>query len=113
MAKFRSYITSANWLYTISQCTRAHQDKADGCKGSDEIGTCLLKYFRALPTSISKVGMFSDSCGGQNKNIQIVAVCLNAVNSVNHLKEILHTFLETSHTHLECDSMHSVIEHAD
>ena len=84
----------------------------DGCKGSDEIGTCLLKYFRSLPTSISKVDMFSDNCGGQNKNIQIVAVCLYAVNSIDHLNEIQHTFLETGHTHLECDSMHSAIEHA-
>ena len=84
----------------------------DGCKGSDEIGTCLLNYFRALPTSISKVDMFSDNCGGQNKNIQIVAVCLYAVNSIDHLTEIQHTFLETGHTHLECDSMHSAIEHA-
>ena len=84
----------------------------DGCKGSDEIGTCLLQYFRALPTSVSKVDIFSDNCGGQNKNIQIVAVCLYAVNSIDHLTEIQHTFLETGHTHLECDSMHSAIEHA-
>ena len=86
--------------------------EVDGRKGSDEIGTCLLKYFQEIPDSISKVDIFSDNCGGQNKNIQIVAACLYAVNTIDHLKEIQHTFLETGHTQMECDSMHSAIEHA-
>ena len=84
--------------------------EVDGQKGSDEIGTCLLKYLQALPTTVSKVDLFSDNCGGQNKNIQIVAICLYAVNTIDHLQEIQHTFLETGHTQMECDSMHSAIE---
>jgi len=86
--------------------------EVDSHKGSDEIETCFLIYFRALPTTISKVDIFSDNCGRQNKNIQVVAVCLYAVNTIDHLQEIQHTFLETSHTQMECDSMHSAIEHA-
>ena len=81
-------------------------------KGSDEVGSCLLKYFMALPDEVSKVDVFSDNCGGQNKNIQVVAACLYAVNNIDHLVEITHTFLETGHTHMECDSMHAAIEHA-
>ena len=59
----------------------------------------------SLPSSVSKVDIFSDNCDGQNKNIQTVAVYA-------HINKIQHTFLETRYTHMECDSMHAAIEHA-
>ena len=65
----------------------------------------------SLPPSVSKVDIFSDSCGGQNKNIQTVAVCLYAVNSIAHMNEIEYTFQETGPTHMEFDGMHATIEH--
>ena len=66
----------------------------------------------SLPPSVSKVDIFSDNYGGQNKNIQTVAFCLYAVNSFALINEIPHTFLETVHTHVECYGMHATTEHA-
>lgn len=42
----------------------------NGQKGSNEIGTCLLKYFEGLPDHVKEVSMYSDSdtCAGQNRN---------------------------------------------
>jgi len=86
--------------------------EVDGGKGSDNIGTCLLEYLRSLPSTVSRIDLFSDNCGGQNKNTQIMAMCLYAVNTTANLKEIQHTFLKTGHTYPECDSMHAAIEYA-
>jgi len=66
----------------------------------------------SLLTEVTKVDILSDNCGGQNKNIQIMAICMYAVKNIDHLVEITHTFLETGHTHMECDSMHAAIEFA-
>ena len=86
--------------------------ETDGHKDNDEIGTCLVKYFMSLRPSVSKVHIFSDNCGEQNKNIQTVAVYLYAVNSIAHINETQYTFQETAHTHMECDGLCATIEHA-
>jgi len=56
--------------------------------------------------------MFSDTCGGQNRNQNIAAVLLYAVQSIDHINVIEQKFLEKGHTYMECDSMHSAIEFA-
>lgn len=37
-------------------------------RGSQEIGSCLLYFIKSLPPNITKMIIYSDSCGGQNKN---------------------------------------------
>jgi len=56
--------------------------------------------------------MFSDTCGGQNRNQNVAAVLLYAVHLIGHLKVTEQKFLEKGHTYMECDSMHSAIEFA-
>lgn len=86
--------------------------EVDGKRGSSEVATCLYLQLVSLPINIEHVILYSDACGGQNRN-QIIATCLlNAVSSVAQLKMIDHKFLESGHTHMECDSMHSAVEFA-
>ena len=73
------------------------------------VPACWVIYSHYLNMSRKPI-FFSDNCGGQNKNIQIAAVCLYAVKNIDHLDEIVHTFLETGHTMMECDSMHAAVE---
>ena len=83
--------------------------ETDGKRGSNEISTCLNLYLQSLGPEIEHVILYSDSCAGQNKN-PIVATCLNyTVQTVPSLKIIDHKFLESGHTHMECDSMHAAI----
>ena len=86
-------------------------DETDGGRGSCEIGTCLLLHIKSLPRHIKHVCLYSDTCSGQNRNKFITAVLLYAVK-YTHVNTIDHKFLESGHTHMECDSMHSAIEHA-
>lgn len=46
-------------------------------KGCNEIASCVFHNLRTVPIApnISKVRLFSDGCGGQNKNTLIVGMC--------------------------------------
>uniref|UniRef100_H3A4G0 Uncharacterized protein n=1 Tax=Latimeria chalumnae TaxID=7897 RepID=H3A4G0_LATCH len=79
-----------------------------------ETGSCLYEYItNILPDEITEVSMFSDSCGGQNRNQFFAAVCQHTVTNPNGRVELLdHKFLEKGHTEMEGGSMHSAIENA-
>ena len=83
----------------------------DGRRGASEIGTCLLTHLKNLDEKVETVDLFSDACGGQNRNQFIAAVLLYAVH-VTKLREMRLNFLESGHTHMECDSVHSAIEYS-
>lgn len=83
----------------------------NGKRGSCEIGSCLLQWFKALPTHLKKVSLFSDTCGGQNRNQFVSALFLYTAQKFQ-FDIIEHKFLEKGHTKMEVDSMHGAIEHA-
>ena len=86
--------------------------EVNGKRGSSEIATCINHYLKSLPYVVEHVIFYSDACTGQNRN-QIMATSLMlAVNEIDHIKIIDHKFLESGHTHMECDSMHAAIEFA-
>ena len=87
-------------------------DETEGNKGSSEIGTCLYQHLKSLPASVTKVILYSDTCSGQNRNKNVAAALRFAVDSIPNIESIDQKFLESGHTHMECDSMHSAIERA-
>ncbi len=82
----------------------------DGKRGSSEIGSCLLHFISQLPDNVEELILYSDSCGGQNRNQYVAAAMLWAVEKMA-IKSIKLCFLEPGHTQMECDSMHASIEH--
>lgn len=86
--------------------------ETDGGRGSCEVATCLRLQLLSLPLNIDHVILYSDACGGQNRNQVIATSLLDAVTAFNNIKIIDHKFLESGHTHMECDSMHAAIEFA-
>lgn len=57
--------------------------------------------------------MYSDSCGGQNRNIYFSTMLLQTVNELRAAGKQLtvnHKFLEAGHTHMEADSIHAAIQ---
>lgn len=77
--------------------------------GSSEIGSCIFKYLKTLPPSTKNVTFYSDRCGGQNLNKFMAAMCMIAVQEIEHLKTIDLKFLVVGHSEMECDSMHAAI----
>ena len=87
-------------------------DETNGKRGSCEVGTCLYRYINSLPSTISHIIFYSDTCGGQNRN-QYIASCLyNLVHTNQNINIIDQKFLESGHSQMECDSVHSTIERA-
>ncbi|CAH1975426.1 unnamed protein product [Acanthoscelides obtectus] len=84
-------------------------DETVSGRGSQEIGSCLLHFFKSLPSNITKIIAYSDSCGGQNKNKNICKLFMFAIKAT-HIKEIHHKFLEPGHTYMECDRDFALIE---
>ena len=87
-------------------------NETDGSKGSSEVGTCLSFFLNSLRLPITSVSLFSDTCGGQNKNKSVCAALLHCVNQHKSLTTIDQKFFEPGHSCMECDSMHSAIETA-
>ncbi|KAE9528873.1 hypothetical protein AGLY_012448 [Aphis glycines] len=83
-------------------------DETHGKKGSVEIKTCLLKYLKSLPGEIEHVVFYA--CGGQNRNQNVFADLLYAVNTVGNIKKVDLKFMESGHSYLEADSIHATIE---
>jgi len=85
-------------------------DECSGKKGSAEIGTCLINYLSHLTESVTHVSTFSDTCGGQNRNKNILAAMLYAVNCIDNIETIDVKFMESGHSYLEADTIHGTIE---
>ena len=73
-----------------------------GKRGSDEIGSCILKYIKSRNIKNRNLVIFSDNCPGQNKNWTIAALWHHLVLT-NAFDSVEHKFLLPGHSHLPCD----------
>lgn len=80
-------------------------------KGSQEVLSCLLKYIQCLPETVTHIDAFSDNCGGQNKNKNIVKFWTYIVQH-SYIKSVDHRFLVSGHSFMECDQDFALIEKA-
>ena len=72
-------------------------------RGSCEIGSCLKMYIDTyVPANIKKLVIFSDNCGGQNKNLNLCLLLLRFVQS-GRFTSIKHFFLMPGHSEMSCD----------
>ena len=83
-------------------------DETEGKRGSNEIGTSLFNYMKS--TLAEEIVLFSDTCGGQNRNQYITALLQYVVQKHATVKTIEHIYMVQGHSHMEVDSMHSAIE---
>lgn len=83
--------------------------ETEGNRGSNEIGTCLLKFIELLKDKgVEEFTFYSDNCGGQNRNRYIFSMWEYAASI--YKVTITHRFFEKGHTQNEGDSMHATIE---
>lgn len=80
-------------------------------RGSNEIASCVLKYLRQVDEEGKKhVVLFSDTCGGQNRNKIFSTALIHFIATSKNIEKIEHKYFESGHSQMECDSMHSAIE---
>lgn len=63
-------------------------------------------------TQHKNVCFYSDTCGGKNKNIHVAAMFMSVLTEKKSIETIDHKFIISGHSHMECDTDHSVIERA-
>jgi len=109
------FITCANWQPITSRYMKQARTEATATFGMKQrcykVATCLLDYMKTLASTVTHLSTFSDTCGGQNRNRFICAAMLYATK-VTSLELIDLKYLESGHSYLEADSMHSTIERA-
>lgn len=79
-------------------------------RGANQIASCLFAYLREQPEEISEVILYSDTCGGQNKNTHVAAMFTYLLTIKPSMKLIYHKFMIPGHTHMEVDLDHAIIE---
>lgn len=79
-------------------------------RGSQEIGSCLMYYINNFVDTENLI-MYSDQCGGQNRNIKLSLMCNYMITSPEFkVSQIDHKFLCSGHSYLPCDQDFGLIE---
>ena len=88
--------------------------EAEAHRGANDIATAVVKYLELVDQSgkYREVVLYSDTCGGQNRNKVMATALLSFLTKSHNVKRIFQKFFESGHSHMECDSMHSAIESA-
>lgn len=85
-------------------------DESTASRGPQEIGSCLLKFIKEH-VHTKKLIMYSDQCGGQNRNIKIAALCMFIVASpLYSVEQIDHKFTVSGHSYSSCDRAFGLVE---
>lgn len=86
-------------------------NEVNGKRGSVEIASALNWWIRQVPPTIKEICIYSDTCAGQNRNQFITAFLVHLIQRPDlHLDVFEQKYLESGHTHMKVDSMHSAIE---
>ena len=72
--------------------------------------TCILP--NSLPPNISHASLYSDTCGGQNRNKYIAATLVYIIQNSETITTIDHKFMESGQSQMEVDSIHPATETA-
>jgi hypothetical protein len=91
-------------------------DETLGKMGSCEIAICSMKNIMSVcspSNEIKEVTYYSDTSGGQNRNQYVVTSFLCTLSRIPSLKKLNHKFLQSPHSNMEYDSVHSTIETAN
>ena len=100
--------STCNLATNEATCYMWHETQAK--RGSCEISTCVFKEnTKAANAGQNDLRYYSDSCGGQQRNIAFSTMCLYSVNKLP-IQTITHTYLEKGHSQSEVDSVHARIE---
>ena len=90
-------------------------DETQGKRGANEIATCLFRNTASICQSnrmVDTIRYYCDTCGGQNRNRIVASSLLLSLSDNPQLQTINQKFLESGHSQMECDSVHSAIEKA-
>lgn len=97
------------WLYVFGVHSCGDNEVSMFCwpesiakRGSDEVISCLHAYLSQLPPETTSLRLYSDGCGGQNKNSNVMHYLFTLV-AIGRFEYIRHTFPVRGHSFLPND----------
>lgn len=89
-----------------------HWTEAEAHRGANDIATCVVKFLEEVDQKgeYESVILYSDTCGGQNRNRILITAIPSFLAQSTNIRRVEQKFLESGHSQMECDSMHSAIE---
>ncbi|CAH2092579.1 unnamed protein product [Euphydryas editha] len=91
----------------VGKCYLWHESTAK--RGANEVASCVYDFIKDQSSKgVQTINLYSDNCGGQNRNRIVFMMYLIAAKKFN--VNISHKFLEKGHTQNENDSIHALIE---
>ena len=104
------------WLYVFGiHCSVDNSasmycwDETVAKKGANEVISCLNNYFSGVDKGVDTLFLYSDGCGGQNKN-KYVVMYLYSLVKLGRYKKIRHIFPIRGHSFLPCDRDFGITE---
>ncbi|CAG9822849.1 unnamed protein product [Phaedon cochleariae] len=83
----------------------------EASRGTQEVGSCLRKFISEhLKTTATRLILWADSCGGQNRSIKMVLMLQHILQNHSTLETITLRFLQPGHTFLPNDSEFGDVE---
>jgi hypothetical protein len=80
-------------------------------RGGQEVASCILKFLGIhLEEKAEELIMWSDSCGGQNRNHLMCLILHHFLAGQNTLKRIVLRFLQSGHSFNQCDRDFASVE---
>ena len=75
-------------------------------RGTQEIGSCIPEHvFVHIPETVTHLILYSDSCGGQNRNIKMSLMLQYILHKSPFLKTIEQKFFVPGHSFSSCDQI--------
>lgn len=85
--------------------------EAIASKGQQEVTSCLIYHLKNfIPSHCKEIILFSDSCGGQNRNIKTSAMLSHYLEKSENLLSITQYFFRPGHSYNVCDRKFAIIE---
>ena len=84
--------------------------ESEGKRGANEVATITYNHIKNIYTEAEEISMFTDTCGGENRNIMMSTMCTHIVQELPNLKIVNHKYFEPGHSCMEADYMHSCIK---
>lgn len=81
-------------------------------RGAQEIGSCVVYHLKNhIPDTTKNVILYSDACGGQNRNIKMTLLLKKALEEgIKDIVNIEQKFFVTGHSYNSCDRAFALIE---
>ena len=99
------------WMYnqgihdcSTNKATMYMWNESVASRGSQEVGSCLLAHLQEMNTTATNLTVYSDACGGQNRNINLACMWMHIVASSDYsFTTVDHKFMISGHSFLPND----------